>query len=152
VAHLCTLNPICPTQSVMYVPLHRVSPPDPRPEGRESRLFFPSDGYSRSGSGTCSGNTWGTRHVPCSLFPGPCSLKDSPPHKKKFAADAAKFSLRQSCGASRFARLTCSLFPVPCSHKTPLREHVFRVPCSLSSYGKTHRCFFHFRGSGVDFF
>ena len=44
------------------------------------------------------------------------------------------------CGASRFARLTCSLFPVPCSHKTPLREHVFRVPCSLSPRGKTHRC------------
>ena len=38
-----------------------------------------SDGFSRSGSGTCSGNTWGTRHVPCSLFPVPCSLKDSPP-------------------------------------------------------------------------
>jgi len=34
--------------------------------------------------------------------------------------------------------VTCSLFPVPCSHKTPLREHVFRVPCSLSPYGKTH--------------
>ena len=74
----------------------------------------------------------------CSLFPVPCSLKDSPPPKKNFAADAAKFSLRRPCGASRFARLTCSLFPVPCSHKTPLREHVFRVPCSLSPYGKTH--------------
>ena len=65
----------------------------------------------------------------CSLFP-----QDSPPPKKIFAA-----TLRRPCGASRFARLTCSLFPVPCSHKTPLREHVFRVPCSLSPYGKTHR-------------
>ena len=101
-----------------------------------------SDGFSRSGSGTCSGNTWGTRHVPCSLFPVPCSLKDSPAPKKKFAVDAAKFNLRRPCGPSRFARLTCSLFPVPCSHKTPLREHVFSVPCSLSPYGKTHRCVF----------
>ena len=59
-------------------------------------------------------------HVPGTLgehamFPVPCSLFPVP------------------------LRLTCSLFPVPCSHNTPLREHVFRVPCSLSPYGKTHR-------------
>jgi len=77
------------------------------------------DGFSRSGSGTCSRKTWGTRHFPCSLFPVPCSLKDSPPPKNNFAA-----SNLASGG--------------PAGHKTPLREHVFRVPCSLSPYGKTH--------------
>jgi len=102
-------------------------------------LYSSSDGFSWSGSRTCSGNTWGTRHVPCSLFPVPCSLKDFPPPKK--------FSLRRPCGAPRFSRLTCSLFPVPCSHKTPVREHVFRVPCSLSPYGKTHRCILRVLGS-----
>ena len=66
--------------------------------------------------------------VPCSLFPVPCSLKDSPPPKKKIVAS----------GGPGGRLVTCSLFPVPCSHKTPLREHVFRVPCSLSPYGKTH--------------
>jgi len=68
-----------------------------------------------------------------SLLPVPLRI---PPPKKKICG---VISLRRPCEASRFARLTCSLFPVPCSHKTPLREHVFRVPCSLSPYGKTHR-------------
>jgi len=53
-------------------------------------------------------NTWGTRHVPCSLLPVPCSLKDSPPPKKKFAA--SKFSLRWVVS---LRSTTCSLFPVP---------------------------------------
>ena len=71
----------------------------------------------------------------CSLFPVPCSLfpQGFPP---------SNFFLSSGClrGVSLRSTLTCSLFPVPCSHKTPLREHVFRVPCSLSPYGKTHRC------------
>ena len=63
--------------------------------------------------------------VPCSLFRVP--LRIPPPQKINLAS-----------GGPTGRLVTCSLFPVPCSHKTPPREHVFRVPCSLSPYGKTH--------------
>ena len=70
--------------------------------------------------------------VPCSLFPVPLRI---PPPQKKFMRLTPQ-NLTSGGPAGRL--VTCSLFPVPCSHKTPLREHVFRVPCSLSPYGKTH--------------
>ena len=75
--------------------------------------------------------------VPCSLFPLPLNL---PPPQFFFLR--RQFSLRRPWGRL----VTCSLFPVPCSHKTPLREHVFRVPCSLCPYGKTHPCDFSILG------
>jgi len=65
--------------------------------------------------------------VPCSLLPVPLRI---PPSQKKLASGGPAGHL-----------VTGSLFPVPCSHKTPLREHVFRVPCFLGPYGKTHPCF-----------
>ena len=67
--------------------------------------------------------------VPCSLFPVPLRI---PPPQKKISQNLAS-------GGPAGRLVTCSLFLVPCSHKTPLREHVFRVPCSLAPYEKTHR-------------
>ena len=55
--------------------------------------------------------------------------------QKKFAADAAKFSLRRPCGASRFARLwlvPCSLFPVPTRPHWENMCSLFPVPLVLT--------------------
>jgi len=79
-------------------------------------------GFSRSGSGTCSGNTWGTRHVPCSLFPVPLRI---PPLKKRFIL------LRPCCA---FASLDSDLFPVPCSLFPEDPTERTCVPCSLFPY------------------
>jgi len=71
-------------------------------------IGFSRDGFSRSGSGRCSGNTWGKRHVLCSLFPVPSRIP--PPHKKNFCGN-----LTSGGPAGRLASLDSDLFPVPCS-------------------------------------
>jgi len=100
---------------------------------REKIEDWARDGFSRSRTGTCPAGTLGEHGifpVLCSLFP--VHLRIPPPQKKNLRRQ------NLASGGPAGHLVTCSLFPVPCSHNTSLREHVFRVPCSLSPYGKTH--------------